>query len=280
MNRPSPLLTALSVPYIIAMNTPRKQSKHTPLIKYTRNILRKVNTAVNEFGLIADGDRVCVALSGGKDSLSLLHLLIEHSRFFPFRYEIAAAFVRSDADPRADETEAYLTGICRDRGIPFEILPITVALDEHGEKKAPTCFWCSWNRRQALFDHCIERGYTRLALGHHSDDVAETTLMNLLYHGNLETMLPRRAFFDGRFDLIRPLFYVREKDTAQIARLAGFDAHTCTCGLADESKRRVMKDAVRALKKDAKYLHQNLWKASRVWWETFGDRPLHPEPRK
>ena len=258
---------------------PVKYSKHSPLVRFTRNLLRKVNKAINEFNLISEGDRVCVGLSGGKDSLSLLHLLIEHARFFPVRFEIAAAFVRSDADPRAEETERVLAAICADRGIPFEVLHITVTLDQEGNTRPPTCFWCSWNRREALFRHCVARGYTRLAFGHHADDVAETTLMNLFYHGNLETMLPGRTFYDGRFDLIRPLFYVREKDTAMLARMAGFDTYTCTCPLADESKRRVMKETVRALRKDAKYLHQNLWKAAKTWWETFGDRPLHPEER-
>ena len=241
-----------------------KYSKHSPLIRMTRNLLRKVNRAINEFSLIRDGDRVCVALSGGKDSLSLLHLLIEHARFFPVRFEIGAAFVRSDADIHAAETEAFLSDICRERGIPFAVLPVTVTLDREGNTCAPTCFWCSWNRRETLFRHCVDRGYTRLALGHHSDDVAETTLMNLFYHGTLETMIPSRSFYDGKFDLIRPLFYVREKDTAMLARMAGFATHTCTCAIGDESKRRVMKETVREMKKDAKYLHQNLWKAART----------------
>jgi tRNA(Ile)-lysidine synthase TilS/MesJ len=223
---------------------------------------------------------VCVALSGGKDSISLLHLLIEHKRFFPFTYDIAAAFVESDADPRTEGTKSLLTEFCDARGIPFETLEVTIGLNEDGNSCTPTCFWCSWKRREALFKHCAELGYTKLALGHHADDVAETTLMNLLYHGNLETMLPGRSFYDGKFDVIRPLFFVREKDTAQIAKMLGVDAHTCTCPHADESKRRVMKEVVRQLKRDAKYLHQNLWKASKTWWEAFGDRPLHQNPKR
>ncbi len=84
-----------------------RQSKHSPLIKYTRSILRKVNRAINEFDLISEGDHVCLAVSGGEDSLSLLHLIIEHE-IFPMKYSIGVAHIVSDYDPKARETKKYL----------------------------------------------------------------------------------------------------------------------------------------------------------------------------
>lgn len=259
--------------------SPDRASKHAPLTKLTRSVLRRVNAAVNEFGLLADGDRVLAAVSGGKDSLSLLHLLVEHRRFFPIDFDLEVAHVVSDFAPDATGTRDMVAEVCDRYGVPCTFPDIGIMTDEQGNPCTPSCFWCAWNRRQALFDLCVRRGFTRLALGHHLDDVAETTLLNLAYHGTLETMLPKRAFFDGKFDVIRPLFYIRERRLADLARAAGFSAVTCDCPAAGDSKRRVMKDVVRGLARESKYLHMNLWRASRDWHGAFPDRPVHPESR-
>ncbi|MFC1541631.1 tRNA 2-thiocytidine biosynthesis TtcA family protein [Candidatus Latescibacterota bacterium] len=256
------------------------QSKHSPLIKFTRSLLRKVNKAINEFDLISEGDSVCVAVSGGKDSLSLLHLLIEQKRFFPMNYSIGALHIVSDYDSKATETKTYLKELSDTSGVSIDFEDIIVTKDMDGNDCAPSCFWCSWNRREALFKYCVEHGYNKLALAHHFDDVAQTTLMNLIYHANLETMLPKRAFFDGKFDLIRPLFYLRERELARLSKMAGFTVKTCECEYAVNGKRRVIKQLVQMLSKEAKYLHNNIWQASKSWWEAFGDRPCHPEPRE
>lgn len=257
-----------------------RTSKHSPLIKLTRNLLRKVNRAFNEFNLIAEGDRVCVSVSGGKDSLSLMHLLIEHRRFFPMNYEIGAVHVVSDFDENAEKIRDYLAGVFESKGIPYGFVNISVTTDREGNPCEPSCFWCAWNRREAVFRYCVEHGYNKLAFGHHFDDVAETTLLNLIYHGTLETMLPRRTFFDGKFDVIRPLFYLRERETVNLANKAGFLSETCTCSRADTGKRRYMKNLIRELTRESKLLHFNLWRASRAWHETFGDHPLHRNERE
>jgi tRNA 2-thiocytidine biosynthesis protein TtcA len=255
------------------------QSKHSPLIKFTRSLLRKVNKAINEFDLISEGDRVCIAVSGGKDSLALLHLLIEQKRFFPMNYSIDALHIVSDYDDKATETKTYLEELSGTSGISFGFKDIIVTKDPDGNDCAPSCFWCSWNRREALFKYCVEHGYNKLALAHHFDDMAQTSLMNLLYHANLETMLPKRTFFDGKFDLIRPLFYVRERELVRLSNMAGFTVKTCECDYAETGKRKVIKELVRTLTKDAKYLHNNIWKASEKWLEAFGDRPYHSKDR-
>ncbi len=260
--------------------TVSRRSKHSPLIKYTRSLLRKVNRALNEFELINEGDRVCVSVSGGKDSLSLLHLLIEHERFFPMHYTIGAVHAVSDFDSNAQETKEYLKGMFESHKIPCGFVDIIVTTDKNGNECEPSCFWCSWNRREALFKYCVEHGYNKLAMGHHFDDVAETTLLNLIYHARLETMLPCRTFFDGKFDVIRPLFYVRERELVRLAEKAGFLSKTCTCKRADLGKRKVMKNLVKGLSKESKYLHHNLWRAAKTWYDAFGDRPCHPEPKK
>ncbi len=270
------------MPHIYSMKRLKSltnQSKHSPLIKLTRSLLRKVNKAINEFGLISEGDRVCVAVSGGKDSLSLLHLLIEQRRFFPMNYSVDAIHVVSDYDDDAAATKAYLNKLSETSGVSFAFEDIIVTKDMDGNDCTPSCFWCSWNRREALFKYCAKHGYDKLALAHHFDDVAQTSLMNLFYHANLETMLPSRSFFDGKFDVIRPLFYLRERELVRLSKMAGFTVTTCECEYAESGKRKVMKELVRSLTKEAKYLHNNIWQASKKWHETFDERPCHQDPR-
>jgi len=249
-------------------------------MKYTRSLLRKVNKAIDEFQLINDGDRVCVSLSGGKDSLSLLYLLIEHKRFFPKKYSIEAVHVVSDFVPNDGEIKEYLKVTCNSWGVPCGFTEISIMTGENGMRSEPSCFWCSWNRREALFKYCVAHNINKLALGHHFDDVAETALLNIVFHAKAETMYPCRSFFDGKFDLIRPLFYLRERETVRLAKMAGFLTKTCTCKHAENGKRQLMKDTIRNLSKESRYLHHNLWRVSRKWLEAFGTKPLHPELRK
>ncbi len=258
-----------------------RQYRYSPLTRYSRNLLKKVNRVLDEYKFLTDEDRVCVAVSGGKDSLSLLHLLLEHRRFYNGKYAVGAVHVVSDFAPNASEIRDYIASFCDSLGVPCAFPEMSVTTDREGNPADPSCFWCAWKRRSTLFEHTVANGYTKLALGHHADDVAETTLLNLIYHGTLETMLPGRIFFDGKFMLIRPLFYVKEKDLAQYSRMAGFRTSTCICPNADTSKRKRMKDFVRELKGESKLLHENLWRAARLWWNAFGDHPLHSErPRK
>lgn len=261
-------------------NSLLKNSKYSPLMKYTRSLLRKVNKVLSDYNLIKEGDRVLVAVSGGKDSLSLLHLLTEHRRFFPVRYEIGAIHVVSDFAENAGKTREYLKSVFSGMNIPYSFPEISVIYDKEGGICDPSCFWCSWNRRKALFEYTRENGYNKLALAHHFDDVAETILLNLFYHGNLDSIIPKRAFFDGAFDVIRPLFYVRERELVRLASLAGFLSKTCTCTHADTSKRRLMKNLISGMSKESKYLHWNLWRAAKKWYDTFGEHPLHKDTKK
>ncbi len=256
-----------------------RKYRYSPLTRYGRNLLRKVNRAIDRYDLIREGDSVCVSVSGGKDSLTLLSLLLEHRRFYPQNYEISAVHVVSDFNPNAGKTRDYLENHFRELGIDYAVKEMEITRDLEGNKQEPGCFLCAWKRREAVFRHCVDKGCNKLAFGHHADDVAETTLMNLFYHGHLETILPTRTFFDGKFDVIRPLFYVREKDLAYYSRLAGFETGTCSCPNEDTSKRKMAKDLVRSLTKEARQLHENLRNASLKWHDAFDDRPLHRKAR-
>lgn len=257
-----------------------RKYRYSPLTRYGRNLLRKINRAIDKYDLIKEGDRVCVSVSGGKDSLSLLNLLFEHRRFYPAHYEISAIHVVSDFNPNAEHTRDYLAGLFKTMEVEYAFETMEVTKDKEGNEQNPGCFFCAWKRRETVFKHCVKTGCNKLAFGHHSDDVAETTLLNLVYHGNLETILPTRSFFDGKFDVIRPLFYVREKDLAYYSKLAGFETGTCVCPNDDSGKRKMMKEVVRGLTKEARNLHVNLTNASLKWHEVFDDRPLHTKAKK
>ena len=204
-------------------------------------LLKPLNQAVREFGMLADGDRVAVALSGGKDSLSLLRLLDLRRRNAPERYELTAIHVLGDGSgplqphlPLVDWLEA--NGYeCRFEAFtlsPEETLPMG-------------CQRCTWNRRRILFETARRLGCNVVAFGHHADDLAQTTLLNLLYNGAAETMAPRRDFFDGQIRAVRPLCYIPEGDLRRFARACAFPPPPPTCPQADSSRRRLAADLLR-----------------------------------
>ncbi len=185
--------------------------------KIATYLLKPVNRAVREFGLIADGDRVAVGVSGGKDSRALLDLLVR-SVDIPGDYEVVALHI-DGADVGLPDLAPALTPWFRALGVEYEIAP----LEAPPEEKLPlSCFRCAWLRRKALFFAATRHGCNKVAFGHHADDAAVTTVMSLLYKGQLERLSPRRAFFDGRFEVIRPLIYVPQKEIARYARAAGW----------------------------------------------------------
>jgi tRNA 2-thiocytidine biosynthesis protein TtcA len=197
-------------------------------------LLREVNRAIREFDMIRDGDRIAVAVSGGKDSLSLLRLLSVRRSFTPTKYDLAAVCVRGDA---AGITEPYppLEAWLQFEGVPYRIVEPEI---EEGEVRPLDCQRCSWLRRKALFLAAEELECGVVAYAHHADDVAQTTLLNLLYGGCVATLAPCGDYFGGRFRLIRPLIYVPEKGLARLSRAAGFPPAPPACPRGEYTARR------------------------------------------
>lgn len=225
-----------------------------------RVIKNRVGRAIREFDLIGDGDRVLVALSGGKDSWTLLHVLEQLRRRAPVRYELVAATV----DPgfpgfAADAIEAY----CRERGFAFH-LERTRAREIIAERRDPRksdCAFCARLRRGALYNLAERLGCTKLALGHHLDDVVETLLLNQLYTGTLGAMAPKLVSDDGRNTVIRPLIYVEERQAASFARRNGFPLVGCACpGERGEGggKRQRVKRLLRELEGEDRRIKRSL----------------------
>jgi len=213
-------------------------------------LLRSVKRAVREFAMLRDGDRVAVAISGGKDSLSLLNLLRRLRRIYPVRFDLAAVHVRLDAQG-VTTPYAPLEDWLAAQGIPYSI----VGPELGPEEPLPlSCQRCAWLRRKEIFLAADALGCNVVAYAHHADDAARTTLLNLLYTGDVRTVAPAADYFEGRFRLIRPLFYITEAELARFAQASGYPSPPPRCPRADDSRRRLVTDMLRQMGRD--YLTQ------------------------
>jgi tRNA 2-thiocytidine biosynthesis protein TtcA len=216
------------------------------LTKTAARINSRIGRAIHDYGLIEDGDKVLVAVSGGKDSLTLITLLKEIQGWAPIKFELVVAHVISDFQKDSEKHADSLAKIFEEMGLEYKFRRIEVA----DEEMKTTCFWCSWNRRKALFKLADELGCEKVALGHHKDDIVETMLMNMLYNGEISAMNPRQELFDGKLTVIRPLCYVEEKMIVEYADEKNFTKYTCTCPFAKQSRRKFIKDFIRSAEKN------------------------------
>ncbi len=220
-------------------------------------LLKEVNRAIRDFRMIEDGDRIAVGVSGGKDSVALLHLLRARLHSSPEKYELVAVHVLIDTQDAAGcsepETRRRLAAWLNAQHETCEMESI-----EGG--KDLDCFRCSTLRRHALFAAAERLGCNKIALGHHRDDAAQTTLLNLVTSGRTETLLPRRDFFGGRFSLIRPLIYVPEKDIVRLVRALDVPLAP-SCPRSTLSGRAIAQDAIRLLERAYPNVRTNLLRA-------------------
>jgi tRNA 2-thiocytidine biosynthesis protein TtcA len=227
--------------------------------KLTFYLLKNVNKAIREFDMIADGDRLAVCVSGGKDSRSLLHLLHARQPTVPEAYHLVALHVEAQI-PGYPHLRPVLEPWFREMGVEYAFVPLELP---PGESLPLDCFRCSWNRRKALFLQAHELDCNKLAFGHHADDALHTILLNLFYSGRLETMAPKVQFFDGQISVIRPLIYVEERRLDQLTRALALPSPEVNCPLSRTSKRAWIKEWLRHAGPDYRQIRTNLWRAAR-----------------
>jgi tRNA(Ile)-lysidine synthase TilS/MesJ len=226
-------------------------------------LLKKLNKCHREHRLLEDGDRIALALSGGKDSCTLLDALFQRRGLE--RYTLVPIHVTpaSDMDCGAYAHLSALKAWVNDLGLECHVVP---AQEPQGLPQRPNqspCFYCSWRRRKALFAKSQELGCNKLALAHHADDVAQTTLLNLFYQGKVTTMYPRVALFGGKLTLIRPLAYVPEQEIRHYARAADFPPSPPPCPTGNRSQRALMRQVLHMVEKNNPHVRAHLWRAAK-----------------
>ena len=226
---------------------PLEDIENSITAEYKKSIWAKFLKAVNEFGLVKDGDKIAIAISGGKDSLLLYKLFQRLKKDKRRNFEFRA--VNLNPGFKKEDLDNFKNNLLK-LDIDCEIFDTNIWKIANEKAKDYPCFLCAKMRRGILYNKVEEYGYNKLALGHHFDDVIETTLINIFYSGSIKTMTPLVDSTSGKLKVIRPLIYVEEKDIIQYTKKNGILAMNCGCTIEagkTSSKRKEVKDLLKDL---------------------------------
>lgn len=218
--------------------------------------LKKVNEAIYRFGMIQDGDAIAVAVSGGKDSLGLLRLLRQRVVASPEKYRVAAIHVHGDArgpdsTPRNPALEEWL----RSEETEYVIENMRLVA---GQELPMSCQRCAWSRRRTLFEAARRLSCNKVAFAHTADDLIQTYLMNLFYHGRAQGLEPVREYFGGELKLIRPLIFVPETEMIRLAQACHFPEPPAACPQSDLSRRETVRRIIVEGQRHGRQVRTNL----------------------
>ncbi len=226
-------------------------------VKFTSNLKKRIWRSIRKQKLVSEGDKIMVALSGGKDSLVLLETLAAHSKRLPFKIDIVACHVLIENMGYQTDID-FLQAYCDSLNVEFYLEKFEIDL-ENQKKKSP-CFICSWNRRKSLFYLTKKLDCNKLALGHHMDDAVETLFLNMIYHGSISSMPFSVDMFDGRLKIIRPMLEVPEKDLISYSILKNLPKEIKQCKYED-TKRKIIKSQLEDINKLYKNGIKNIFRS-------------------
>ncbi len=221
------------------------------------SVSARAGKAIGDYDMLREGDKVAVAVSGGKDSISLLHVLRHRQQLAPIAFELTAVHVDfefSDFNPQV------LVDYLEKHNFPYLIERVESLKGERWEDI--DCFSWSQHRRRALFDLADKKGFNKIAFGHHLDDIVETILLNQFYRGEISGMNPKQVLFDGKLTIIRPLAYEREEKMQLLAERLGIaNMGQSKCANDDTSHRMLIKTMLRDMEKDNPNIIKNIFRS-------------------
>ncbi|MCF6461975.1 tRNA 2-thiocytidine biosynthesis TtcA family protein [Clostridium sp. Cult1] len=257
-----------------------KEIERSIIKRYRKHIWSKFVKAVKEYQLIQEGDKIAVAISGGKDSLLMAKLFQELQRHGNSNFQLE--FIAMDPGYHPDIKELLIEN-CKYLNIPIHIFESGIFEITNRIAGDYPCYMCARMRRGALYGKAQELGCNKLALGHHFNDVIETTLLNLLCSGNFKTMLPKLKSqnYEG-IELIRPLYYVEEEYIKRFIQYSGIWPLNCACMVAAKkigSKREEIKELIEELKRNFTNVDMSIFRAAEnvnmngiLGWEKDGEK--------
>ncbi|HHS84327.1 MAG TPA: tRNA 2-thiocytidine(32) synthetase TtcA [Gammaproteobacteria bacterium] len=238
-----------------------EKKRRTEFNKLRKRLRRQVGQAIEDFNMIEEGDRIMVCLSGGKDSFTLLDILLSLQRSAPVSFELTAVNLdQKQPGFPADVLPDYLAK----RGVPFHVIEQdTYSVVKQIVPEGKTmCSLCSRLRRGSLYTFAAEQGMTKIALGHHRDDMIETLFLNMFHGSKLKSMPPKLRTDDGRHIVIRPLAYCNEQDIESYAAAREFPIIPCSlCGSQENLQRQMMKKMLRSWEKQFPGRLENIFRS-------------------
>ncbi len=237
------------------MNVNTKQKMNIPELI---SVSKRAGKAIGDYQMIEEGDKIAVAVSGGKDSISLLHVLRHRQQIAPIDFEFKAVHVDFEF---ADFNPQKLIEYFEREEFPYIVEKMDSLKGEKWEEI--DCFWWSRNRRKALFALAEKMGFNKIAFGHHLDDIVETILLNQFYRGEIGAMRPKQELFGGKITIIRPLAYEREENMRILAEKLDIQSigGQSKCANDETSHRMKIKVMLRAFEKDNPQIIKNIFKS-------------------
>lgn len=214
------------------------------ITKLEKLISKRIGQAIFKYKMIEPGDKILMAVSGGKDSMTLLYDLIKRRKSFPVPYEILAVHIKTDFCQCCKNSD--MERKFEEWGVEYRIIPVPV-LERVQSGKKMNCYWCSTQRRLELMKVAEAEHCTKIALGHHLDDIIETLFMNICYNAEISTMLPRFRYRKFPYTVIRPLALVSEAQIIKFAEFKNITRLICKCPYGRNSKRLDIRNAIKKI---------------------------------
>ncbi len=226
---------------------------------WVMRFVKQTGKGINRFNMIQENDKVLLGISGGKDSLALAFALALRKRWLPIDYELFAVHINWIEYPVTSVQLKNLHDFFDILGIPLQTVDVKMFPGSYSDNF--NCYLCSRNRKKVLFDIAEEKGYSKIALGHHLDDIIETALINLCFRSRFTTMLPMQEFFKGKLHIIRPMCEVKESAVERLSDNLGFPVCKSPCPYNDTNIRSRVKPIVSNLSHIDKLTREHIYKA-------------------